>query len=304
MDTTRATIDQRERFALIKRQWERGGRTLDEADLRNHCLLDNGRHAPKPTASLGLLARLPTELLDPILLDLDVLSLTTFRRVNQRAMLAVDSLVPYAAVLEHCPDVLRAVLAIQARHFSLGFLHDTLRATACETCSEFGSYLYLITCRRVCWYCFMHNPSFLPMRTFNAAFCTSLPQDEILRRVPHITTLPGSYKSRQSEKTQMRLLDRDAVHALWNPPASTYRPETRDLKIYDPRRYRAIISAPRLDPAADDADWGCYCTSDACRDRRRYTRDGYARHLLDHGEIELVNGEAVHVRNNTNTVAA
>lgn len=60
--------------------------TLGCNSLDRTCPLDNGQHRREPEHGLGLLERLPLELVDDILYKLDLRTLTDFRRVNARAM--------------------------------------------------------------------------------------------------------------------------------------------------------------------------------------------------------------------------
>jgi len=67
------------------------------------CPLDWGNHEISPSTSLGDLARLPLELQQDILGYIDLKSLLEFRRVNQRAMEVVNSIVAFDRVIRHCP---------------------------------------------------------------------------------------------------------------------------------------------------------------------------------------------------------
>jgi hypothetical protein len=70
----------------------------DPEKLRINCPLDHGAHNINPEYDLGQLSRLPTELQDMVLDELDVNSLFTFRRVNQSAMNTVNKLAEYQKV--------------------------------------------------------------------------------------------------------------------------------------------------------------------------------------------------------------
>jgi hypothetical protein len=50
------------------------------------CRLDNGKHTSPAKGNLGGLDKLPREILEMILRQLDIQTLTKFRRVNRRAM--------------------------------------------------------------------------------------------------------------------------------------------------------------------------------------------------------------------------
>ncbi|KAL7962312.1 hypothetical protein V8C34DRAFT_271464, partial [Trichoderma compactum] len=84
-------------------------RTLDDVPLETQCPLDNGRHHGPPKHPEGRLHLLPAEVNAKVLLALDLLSLTAFRRVNRRAMSHVDSLYQCRTIHDQCPDLLRAI---------------------------------------------------------------------------------------------------------------------------------------------------------------------------------------------------
>lgn len=140
-------------------------KTLDHAQLRVRCPLDNGHITTIPLRAAGHLERLPNELLDLVLLSVDIPSLTVFRRASRRAMQMVDSLHQYAAIIKHCPDVIRAIVSLQAAGFDCMHLHETLLASECAVCGDFGNNLYLINCRRLCNYCYRHHPDYRPVST-------------------------------------------------------------------------------------------------------------------------------------------
>ncbi|KAG6838827.1 hypothetical protein C0991_008076, partial [Blastosporella zonata] len=94
--------------------------TLDNAQLETRCPLDNGRHDYIPISTCfaaGQLDRLPLELLIEVLLLLDIPSLTRFRGLNRRTMELVNSVRQYTAIIEHCPNIIRAIVSIQADAF-------------------------------------------------------------------------------------------------------------------------------------------------------------------------------------------
>jgi hypothetical protein len=70
------------------------------------CPLDNGRHTSPPKVDLGPLDKLPQELLEMVLGQLDIQSLTKFRRVNRRGMQAVDSIHAYKQIVTRFPTAL------------------------------------------------------------------------------------------------------------------------------------------------------------------------------------------------------
>lgn len=274
--------------------------TLDEAELTTQCPLDNGRHAVQPRYLLGRLDSLPGELLDEVLVSLDLQTLTSFRLVNHRAMSLVDSLHEYAAVLRHCPDVIRAVVSIHADSFSCQTLYDTLSTSRCSTCERFGAHLYLVTCRRVCYFCFTQRLDYFPVSAAQAAQYTGLERGE-LETLPRVLSLLGRYTGeRKFLRSRVLLFDRRAMLGRVSDAAAQALEEAtrqRDLKTGEPRRHVAIISAPYLVSSGQAADWGFYCA--VCRDmkepathfRNKLTRDDMLDHIRWHKARGMASGE-------------
>jgi len=75
------------------------------------------------------LDRLPVELIIDVLLQLDIPSLTWFRGLNRRAMQLVNSVRQYTTIINHCPNIIRAIVSIQADAFDCGTLYRTLCTT-------------------------------------------------------------------------------------------------------------------------------------------------------------------------------
>ncbi|KAI0517901.1 hypothetical protein F5B22DRAFT_600968 [Xylaria bambusicola] len=277
---------------------------LDDANLETRCPLDNGRHLIPPQDSLGQLDMLPLELLTCILMVLDLPSLTIFRRVNRRAMGVVDSLHQYQMVLKHCPNVLRAIISIDARYFDCQTLYRTLSTTKCEACDRFGSYLYLITCKRVCYFCFTGHPDYFPVSATRAAKYLSLPRKDI-KHLPHILSLPGKYTTFcKLSRNRITLFDRQAIlkSALKTSTLTTDASiRQQDLTTREPLRHMSIISAPCFGSSGLSADWGFYCTG--CREskelgknlRNKYTANGIVDHIRRYGAVTVVDQHPKHV---------
>ena len=176
--------------------------------------LDNGRHVIVPKRSVGQLDLLPVELINQVLGMLDIPTLTTFRRVNQRAMHLVDSLPTYRRLWTFCPDVLRAIISINAASFACETLFEALTRGKCESCNHLGDYLYLITCRRVCYSCFTSRKEYFPVSLTLAARHAKL-QRKALKRLPQVRSLPGRYTaSGKLFRYRMTLIDCQALGDL------------------------------------------------------------------------------------------
>ncbi|KAI1504210.1 hypothetical protein F5X99DRAFT_54165 [Biscogniauxia marginata] len=290
MDATLLTADQLEEYGYRKSRIV--DHTLDDARLATRCPLDNGRHHGQPKHPAGRLDLLPAELMAEVLLALDLPSLTAFRRVNRRAMGLVDSLRQYLMVFNHCPDVLRAVVSIDAKHFDCATLFQTLSTTTCATCDRFGSYLYLVTCKRVCYFCFTTDPLYFPVSSTLATKHTGLARTE-LKCLPHVFSLPGRYTERNKlARGRIMLLDRQSLrNRALEISTHTFDEGLRqlDLTTREPRRYMSIIPAPYLTSSGRSADWGFYCIKcidnkePATHFRNKYTEDGFMDHIARYG---------------------
>jgi hypothetical protein len=268
--------------------------TLDDAELETRCPLDNGRHTGgQPQHSAGQLDALPCELIDQVLSLLDVPSLTTLRRVNRRAMSLVDSLPPYRHIWTHCPEVLRAIISIDASHFDCNTLYKTSTTAQCSSCDRFGGYLYLITCKRVCYLCFSRKEEYLPV-TLTAATRRSKILKRTLMRLPNALSLPGKYTATaQLLRSRLRLLDRSLLLDHTSQVATDGLREPRERKTTEPRRIMAVIAAPYIHLSGQNGDWGLYCR--LCRDmttssahfRLQYVGDDILRHLRERHAAEL-----------------
>ncbi|PQK14759.1 hypothetical protein BB8028_0005g02880 [Beauveria bassiana] len=276
--------------------------TLDDAQLATRCPLDNVRSSvatSPPRYSAGQLDRLPTEILFQVLLYADIPSLTGFRRANRRAIELVDSIPQYAAIIKHCPDVIRAILSIQADAFDCDLLYRTRRKTRCSTCERFGDHLYLITCRRVCYFCFTQRLEYCPLTMGHALrffrsdkkqsrSALSSRQQLCALNIPTVLSLPGRYctawtcEGGNLQRRRLQLFDRRAVMRDKTESDLT----EPDKTTREPRRFMTIITAPYLFDSGRQADWGYFCLG--CREgkkeetrhfRIKYTREEISGHI-------------------------
>ncbi|KAI1107747.1 hypothetical protein F4804DRAFT_109132 [Jackrogersella minutella] len=265
--------------------------TLNNIDHSLHSSLDNGRHAIQPTESLGYLSILPLETLTNVILGLDVLSLANWRRVNKSAMLMVDSIPQYQMVYGCCPNIIRDIISIAAEHFDFRTLCKALCEPRCVSCGNFGGYLYLITCLRVCYICFTENElRFLPMKGRQACIIAGRSRKE-LGRLPHIRSVPGRYADNGLLcRDRLTLWDREAV--LSNQVTASCL-EINDRRSNDPRRFMAIVSAPYIELPSKIPEWGLYCigcstsTKSETYFRKQYSKQTFIDHIVLYGPVVL-----------------
>ncbi|EEP78298.1 predicted protein [Uncinocarpus reesii 1704] len=305
--------------------------TLDaNEDLERLCPLDAGRRHANPVHDLGQLEQLPLELLNMVLLGLDLRSLMDFRRVNQRAMEVVGSIPQYATILMHAKNALRGIISIgSARWISCLDIYQELRRAECD-CGDFGGYLYLFTCRRVCFLCFTSESAYLPIGRGHAMRKFGL-QGAQVAALPAMKSVPGFYSGRLLKcRTRHNLVDyesaRQAGIKLHGSVAEMERHcsemelqrreqylqrksefksgggraprrpplvEPFDGRQSNPRRYMAIVPAPYI-TTGKVIEWGFHC--EGCR------KHNYSRPLHWRRKFTVASFEA-HLRECGNIVA-
>ncbi|KAF2459722.1 hypothetical protein BDY21DRAFT_176813 [Lineolata rhizophorae] len=250
--------------------------TLDDNDLARRCPLDNGHACNTPQQDLGALDALPLELLQVLLAQLDLRTLTDFRRVNKRALQVVDSIPGYKAITTHAPNALRGILSIgTGRWITCETLHDKLCTVECETCGDFGGYIYALTCKRVCFLCLSEHEAYLPV-PFSLARRKFGINRQVLDTLPHFRSLPAQARASGRRNTIRRPRNDDPF----------------DGQSGNPLRFMAIIQAPTFKRSSQEVEWGAYCVG--CQRsskqrprhfRRRFTKESFSEHLHECGHI-------------------
>ncbi|EKD20705.1 hypothetical protein MBM_01387 [Drepanopeziza brunnea f. sp. 'multigermtubi' MB_m1] len=170
----------------------------------------------RSTASRGRLARLPLEILNKILFELDVESLGSIRLLNTWFKDVVDSLPAYRALAIYATHALRAltVTNMLSQH-SVGHLYDTLTKSRCTTCSmSLGPFLFIPTGRRYCYCCIKTHPH-MQMLTYTSAKKLFRLSKKALKQIAIIATVPGTYGlSRKPHKRRTRIVSVDAATQL------------------------------------------------------------------------------------------
>lgn len=283
-----------------------GDNTLDDSGLAFHCPLDNGRHKIEPKESLGRLDTLPLETLTNILSSLDVPSLTVFRRVNQRGMQVVDSVLPYQRIMEHCPDIIRATLSVKASHFDLKQLDDTLFTRQCKICGRFGDYLALLSCTRVCMLCVRSKPASHPTSINMAVKCGDFDEAKI-SHIPHVVGIPGRYGPKEVASAgrdilyDWALVDKSVYGSQVHSAPADALLRARTLSPH--YRYMTVVSAPLFYSSPSfRVEWGVHCVGCIGGEelaigrhwRIKYAEDEYAAHIAQQGGVLQVKGRWTH----------
>ena len=161
-----------------------------------------------PTASLGALDLLPVELLHIILRQSDLQSISNFRRVNRRADAILDSVQEYRALTVYARHALTGILTIETGRFiTCQSLYLALCTANCELCGDFAGFLYILTCKRVCFLCLSHDERYLPLRQSHAIRKFGV-NYKSLEALPRMRSIPGMYSpNRKKVRDRLTLVD-------------------------------------------------------------------------------------------------
>ncbi|KAL9625317.1 MAG: hypothetical protein Q9160_000380 [Pyrenula sp. 1 TL-2023] len=252
-----------------------------------------------PRTNVGVLDALPLEILQDILSQLDLCPHTDFRLVNRRAIELVNSLPQYKAINAHALNALHGILSIETgRWITCRTLFEKLCTPGCELCGDFGSYLYLLTCKRVCFLCFSQDRLYLPLPLKRASRKFGL-DSRIMKTLPRMRVIRGTYspnekrvcapsvlvdyesalhagislhgsvsamlkyvadmKTQKLDKYNTRMA---AVRRSGSITRRTRQPQTSDPfdgQSGNPFRFVAIVRVPWLNRSSQEVTWGFHC---------------------------------------------
>jgi hypothetical protein len=100
------------------------------------------------------------------------------------------------------------------RWISCRDLYEKLCTAECDSCGDFGGYLYLITCRRVCFLCFTEEPDYLPLLRADAIRKFGL-HNEHMARLPAMKTVPA-WCSPYDHKRHVCPISREILRQPWD----------------------------------------------------------------------------------------
>ena len=263
------------------------------------CIFPPLEDTPRPShvqrtfqADLGTLDILPLEVLQQVLAQLDLRSFMNFQYLNHMSGAVAESVPEYKAVVKNATNALRGIISVGLGEWiTCEMLFDELCTEKCVQCGDFGGFLYLLTCERVCYRCFANEKKYLPLRRSHAVRKFGINR-QTLKTLPRMRSIPGSYSTKRfhvSEK--ILLIDREATHQagvdLYGSSAAmeaytalvltrkqreyikragkdwrVRRPETedpRDAHEENPLRFMAVVRAPWLKRASQEIEWGFHC---------------------------------------------
>ncbi|KAH8733112.1 hypothetical protein GQ44DRAFT_781942 [Phaeosphaeriaceae sp. PMI808] len=253
---------------------------------------------------IGVLDTLPTELLDEVLLELDLDTLFTFRRVNRRAKEVVDCLPQYEAIVTYAPNTLMGIQNIKTGSWiTCRRLYEKLCTPECSDCGNFGGYLHLIACNRLCSPCLSWELDRIPYFSCITGVTRKL-NPLLVDSLPHATYIDEKgvqkvYHDRASLQQALIKVYGSIVGAtefVYRVTASVGFECVRysyfdKSEIHNISLHPIIVQVPWLDMPAQKIDWGFQClVCDHAWQKNwimiLFTASGFERHLGEHGDIQ------------------
>jgi hypothetical protein len=140
-------------------------------------------------SSLGTLQRIPQEIIDRIVSEMDFATISKFGRVSTATRYSVQNCRTFVELLKfapYLPGVLRATQTLT--YHSIKDAWCEMKTDKCHSCGGTGTCLFLPTCERVCQPCLRLNPAFWTCPRGVAAVAFGLTQEQVMQ-VPTICTL-------------------------------------------------------------------------------------------------------------------
>ncbi|KAM5350929.1 hypothetical protein ACJ41O_003652 [Fusarium nematophilum] len=245
------------------------------------------------SSRLGVLDRLPDELILLILHELDLVSYLRFRRTNKRARGISTSSREYKAVAKHGLGGLKPLLKAQLGHlFTVADLYKTLISPNCIYCGKLAPFLFLLSCTRTCFTCLQISYETRVLSIpLSATFCRAvkLPKGQLEEAFgPKLRVVYGKYTLEQFPKVKRPkylVLEKHAIESLISLGvargdavlAAQLQPEHQehnDIRHWYCYRYMATTAFPWFDPSRDKAERGVSCKG--CQFRvERYAQDNF-----------------------------
>lgn len=145
------------------------------------------------TNGLGCLNKLPVEVLDMIIDQLDIFSLIQISYTCRQGQVLAASFPSYAKLVKHCPETLAVLSQMKLLGlYTCETLEKALHSEECFCCGNFGAFLFLLTCERCCFQCIRKKPASWVLPRAQAAKCFDLSTRQ-MKVLPTARSIPGKY---------------------------------------------------------------------------------------------------------------
>jgi hypothetical protein len=164
-----------------------------------------GLSSTKVNSSAGVLDILPIEILQATCEILDLQSLIHFSQASTRCRELVQSLYSFKALVQYAPKSL--VVLGRTRllsSYTVVDIYAALRSERCGSCQQFGPFLHLLLCERVCYQCLYDNRDLWAIPASAARECFHL-TNKHLKGLRTMMSIPGMYHMQEWFKNGRRL---------------------------------------------------------------------------------------------------
>lgn len=199
-----------------------------------------------PAAELGMLGRLPVELLSVVLRKADIQSFFRFRQVNRRARILSTELSEYKLVSKYGLEGLQALLRAElACCFTIGHLYRILVTDRCSTCGGFGGLLFLFTAERCCFLCLLTSNHYRILPRYALAKLAHISEDRLDDlSIPSLRTVPGFYFNyKKNTRRPEHLLQEETATQTLLAIGAISEDTMRDLRRRREQRDQRLMTA-------------------------------------------------------------
>ena len=273
---------------------------IDAESLKAKCPLDNHLDLPPASPSVSCcdpLTKLPNELFDMVVENLDLQTLTNLRAVSRQLRQTISWHPEYSALKQHSPQLIRALLSTGlAPWFSVSTIYESvLRKSRCTHCGDFGLFVYLLTCSRICNLCMARNPACHPIpikdakQTYNLSFKALKSDIPLLRTILGRYTGLGLHRPKRHSLVDFAAASRlarmaDAGESTIDPPSRVFA----DSGEGNPLRYMGVVRVSFFNQEHQKEQWRLTCKACYKQERRElrhlnwkrlFTIDNFCDHV-------------------------
>lgn len=126
----------------------------------------------------------------------------------------VNSIPAFKAIITHARTALRSIIAVNAGHLvTCQNFYNGMLFPKCATCGDYGEYIYVLTCKRVCYLCLSYLGDYLPQSEQSAIRNFGLDRKgKVLKTLPCLESIPGTYSDPpSSQRGRLILYDSSAA---------------------------------------------------------------------------------------------
>ncbi|MCJ1310545.1 hypothetical protein MMC25_004209 [Agyrium rufum] len=231
--------------------------------------MTNSFERSSSSGNLGTLSTLPVEMIVEIYHHLDAQSLFRFRQVCLRTREMVSLVSEYQTFVKYALDVLCVVLRSDlGQHHTFRRMYATLCTLNCDSCDDFGGFVFLPSFTRCCISCIRSNPLVCVTTLHKASQSLLLSPRKLQQLVPVMRTLTGIYSMTEAPpKRRNYLLSRmQVLKALESEKVTNRQRHLSRLRSAGLRppgtmyQYMASTALAYLAPSTGEVQRGICCT--------------------------------------------